>query len=96
MFLLGPLFSLLTVIGLVAIFVWMTQLFIRLTRLARGIERRRIERLHASSPGSGTGPAVSEQPAALDILDDRFARGEIDRPEYEEKRSLLAHSAVAR
>lgn len=27
--------------------------------------------------------------AALDILDERFARGEIDKAEYEEKRKLL-------
>jgi hypothetical protein len=32
----GPIFSLLTVIGLVAIFMWMIQLFMRLMRLARG------------------------------------------------------------
>jgi hypothetical protein len=32
----GPIFSLLTVAGLVAIFIWMIQLFIRLMRLARG------------------------------------------------------------
>jgi hypothetical protein len=44
----GPIFSLLTVIGLVAIFIWMIQLFIRLMRLARGIERHRVERLHAT------------------------------------------------
>jgi hypothetical protein len=28
--------------------------------------------------------------AALDILDERFARGEIERPEYEEKRNLIS------
>jgi hypothetical protein len=33
----GPIFSLLTVIGLVAIFIWMIQLFIRLT----GFDHRR-------------------------------------------------------
>ena len=88
--------SLLTVIGLVAIFIWMIQLFIRLMQLARGIERHRVERLHANSPaGLGAGPLVSER-TALDILDDRFARGEIDRLEFEEKRRLLAHSAAAR
>jgi hypothetical protein len=27
--------------------------------------------------------------AALDILDERFARGEIERPEYEEKKNLI-------
>jgi uncharacterized membrane protein len=32
----------------------------------------------------------SDQPTALDILDTRFARGEIDRAEYDEKRRILA------
>jgi len=90
----GPIFSLLTVIGLVAIFIWMIQLFIRLMRLARGIERHRVERLHAGSrAGFDAGPSKR---SALDILDDRFAGGEIDWPEFEEKRRVLAHSAVAR
>jgi uncharacterized membrane protein len=96
----GPIISLLTVVGLVAIFVWMIQLFIRLMRLARGIERHRVERLHAGSHADfNTGPSERGGPSersALDILDDRFARGEIGRPEFEEKRRVLAHSAVAR
>jgi hypothetical protein len=29
-------------------------------------------------------------PAALDILDERFARGEIDKAEYEEKKELVS------
>jgi uncharacterized membrane protein len=94
--LIGPIFSLLAIIGLVAIFIWMIQLFVRLMRLARGIERHWMERLHARSPaGFDAGPLIREQ-TALDILHDRFARGEIDRPEFEEKRRLLAHSAAAR
>jgi uncharacterized membrane protein len=30
--------------------------------------------------------------SALEILDKRFARGEIDRQEYEEKKALLSSS----
>jgi uncharacterized membrane protein len=94
--LIGPIFSLLAIIGLVAIFIWMIQLFMRLTRLAHGIERHWGEWVHARSPaGFDDGPLVRER-TALDILHDRFATGEIDLPEFEEKRKLLAHSAAAR
>jgi len=58
----GPIFGMLALIGLVAIFVWMVDW------VSGGGQRRR---------------------SALDILDERFARGEIDRTEYEEKRKLI-------
>ncbi len=40
-----------------------------------------------SSCGLYNGPTITR--TALDILDERFARGEIDRAEYEEKRKLI-------
>jgi len=39
--------------------------------------------------GLGWQPAGYEK-SALDILNDRFARGEIDRAEYEERKHLLS------
>ena len=42
---------------------------------------------------SGLGwQAGSQQRTALDILKERFARGEINREEYEERKQLLSHS----
>ncbi len=42
----------------------------------------------SSEGGSGRSRGTS----ALDILDDRFARGEIDREEYEERKRVLLDS----
>lgn len=42
-----------------------------------------------SSEGSGTARRP-ERNSALDILDERFARGEIDQQEYEERRRILS------
>lgn len=62
MLVLGPIFAMLALIGLVAIFVWMVD------RASGGGQFRR---------------------SALGILGERFAKGEIDRTEYEEKRKLI-------
>ncbi len=42
-----------------------------------------------SGSSHGTTPATSRN-KALDILQERFARGEIDREEFEERRRLLS------
>jgi hypothetical protein len=39
--------------------------------------------------GPGRGKPGS-RPAALDVLDERFARGEIEKAEYEEKKLLIS------
>ena len=62
MLVLGPIFAMLALIALVAIFVWMVD------RASGGKQPKRT---------------------ALDILDERFAKNEIDRTEYEEKRKLI-------
>ena len=63
----GPIFVLLAIIGIMAIFVW-------LVRWATH-----------GYPFRGGGPGH----AALDILEERFAKGEIDKAEFEERRKLL-------
>lgn len=44
-----------------------------------------VKWISASASGSSPPPAKS----ALDILKERYARGEIDQPEFEEKRRAL-------
>jgi hypothetical protein len=45
---------------------------------------------------SGTKPSGGSRVAgaALDILDERFARGEIEKAEYEEKKQLISQRAT--
>jgi hypothetical protein len=45
--------------------------------------------------GHGAGKDAPSS-AALDILDQRFARGEIDKAEYEEKKQLISQRAAPR
>ena len=70
----GPIFVVLAIIGLMAIFVWLVRWATRGYPFYGGFGR-------GGGPGRGR--------AALDILDERFARGEIDKAEFEEKRKLL-------
>ncbi len=63
MIIVGPIFTLLVVIGIAAIFVWVADW--------------------------ASGGHDLNRRSALKTLDQRFARGEIDRAEYEAKRQLL-------
>ena len=68
----GPIFVVLAIIGMMTIFVWLVRWATRGYPFYGGFVR-------------GGGPGRT----ALDILDERFARGEIDKAEFEEKRKLL-------
>ena len=71
---------LLALIGTVALITW----------IVRWVgDGRYHHRLH-SRPQDAIGWR-SRGWTALDILDERFARGEIDKAEFEEKRKLLSH-----
>ena len=69
----GPIIVLLAIIGMMVIFVWLVRW------ATRGYPFYDQGIRH--HPG--------RERAALDILDERFARGEIDKTEFEEKRKLL-------
>jgi hypothetical protein len=52
---------------------------------------------HGAQQGAGSQPRSHDDArpavAALDILDERFARGEIDKDEYLEKKQLISERA---
>jgi putative membrane protein len=74
----GMLFGWIFLIGIAVLVVWLVR----------------------SSAGRPHGPAGRGSPqsrpdakrSAMEILEERFARGEINKPEFEERRDELAHS----
>jgi putative membrane protein len=78
----GPIFVLLAIIGVMVIFVWL----VRWATRGYPFHGHGFHHLHGGCPLCG-GPGRGR--VALDILGERFARGEIDKAEFEEKRKLL-------
>jgi putative membrane protein len=78
---LGPLFMLLALIGIVLLVVWLA----RIT-----LHGGSVHGFH-SGFGLGACPTCGRRGhgLALEILAERFARGEIDKDEFDEKRKLL-------
>jgi putative membrane protein len=68
----GPIFAVLAVIGIMVIFVWLVRW------ATHGFPFHRHGLQHFYGPGG-----------ALDILEERFARGEIDKAEFEDKRKTI-------
>ena len=88
----GLLLTLLALVGIIAIMVWIVQgplvallaiigfvaIILSAVRWATTLD---IRRHRTAPPDVGT---------ALDVLNERYARGDIDQAEYREKRALIA------
>jgi putative membrane protein len=77
-----PIFAVLAIIGIMTIFVW-------LVRWATRGNPFYGHGFHHSHHGCRRCGGPDRGRAALDILEERFARGEIEKAEFEDKRKLL-------
>lgn len=73
---------------LLGMVLWIALLVILVWAVIRWLDRRTNL---PGSPGSGT---PVNQPSALEILKQRYARGEIDTPTYEQMRERLEASTM--
>jgi putative membrane protein len=81
----GAIFVGLAIIGLMAIFVWLVRWATRgYPFYGHGFHHTHDGCPYCGGHGRGRG--------ALDVLEERLARGEIDKAEFEEKRKLLGRS----
>ena len=88
--LMGLFLTLLALVGIIAIMVWIAQLpFVALLAIVGFVAiilsalrwAKDIRRHRSTTPDVDT---------ALDVLNARYARGEIDQAEYREKRAFIA------
>ena len=69
--------------------------FLAFAAVAVGIVLLAKSALSTSKPGDlGTSATMQPTPTAREILDERFARGEIDEEEYRRRRATLESSAT--